>query len=265
MGVAPSILLKCKRSEREREVPLFYSASSDRFSGSLPVNSSRKNNRSAFGALQSPATKTDTSTFGSSSQSIYVVLRAHVFSPTKADQQIPTLIHYFVMLRPLFLGSILLVLVVVKAQAQPQSPRASAPEDRAKAVEIARSLESDPLGKQAKDQRTWLMLWLTGVQDINVKACSGLLGPVVGSKKNYESELFTQTLASAAAFIITNPDKAKDDVAVYTAGLEGSLRTYESILKVKPKVKWPFLDDLLDKRNKGELAEHVRQSAAHCK
>ena len=167
--------------------------------------------------------------------------------------------------RPFFLGSFLLVLVVFKAQAQPQSPRASTPEDRAKAVEIARSLESDPLGKQAKDQRAWLILWLTEVQDINVKACTKLLGPVVGSKKNYDSELFTQTLASAAAFIITNPSKAKEDLAVYTAGLEGTLRTYESILKVKPKAKWPFLDDLLDKRNKGELAEHVRQSATHCK
>src|SRR6266478_1903511 len=120
------------------------------------------------------------------------------------------------MARPLFLGSIMLVLVLVIAQAQPQSPKTSAPEDRAKALEIARSLESDPLGKQAKDQRAWLILWLTAVPDINVKACSSLLGPVVGSKKNYDSELFTQTLASAAAFIIANPDKAKDDVAVYT-------------------------------------------------
>ena len=97
------------------------------------------------------------------------------------------------------------------------------------------------------------------------QACSSLLGPIVGSKKNYDSELFTQTLTSAAAFMIANPDKAKDDVAVYTAGLEGSLRTYESILKVKPKAKWPFLDNLLEKRNRGELAEHVRQATAHCK
>ena len=159
----------------------------------------------------------------------------------------------------------MLILVLATAQAQRQSPKASAPEDRIKALEIARSLEADPLGKQAKEQRTWLILWLTEVPDINVKACSSLLGPIVGSKKNYDSELFTQTIASAAAFMIANPDKAKDDVAVYTAGLEGSLRTYESILKVKPKAKWPFLDDLLEKRNRGELAEHVRQAAAHCK
>jgi hypothetical protein len=56
------------------------------------------------------------------------------------------------------------------------------------------------------------------------------------------------------------------DVAIYTAAVEGSLRAYESILKVKPKARWPFLDDLLEKRSKGELPEYVRQAAAaHCK
>jgi len=70
---------------------------------------------------------------------------------------------------------------------------------------------------------------------------------------------------SAAAFVISNPDKAKDDVAVYTAALEGSLQTYESILKAKLKAKWPFLDDLIEKRSKGELGGYVRQAAVHCK
>ena len=165
--------------------------------------------------------------------------------------------------RTLWLTSIVFVLVVSQAPLQAGKP--STPEDRTRAVQVARSLESDPLGKQAKDQRAWLILWLTDVSDINVKACNGLLGPVVGSKKNYDGELFTQTLASAAAFIIANPDKAKDDVAVYTAGLEGALRAYESILKLKPKAKWPFLDDLIDKHSKGELTEFVRQAATHCK
>jgi hypothetical protein len=153
---------------------------------------------------------------------------------------------------------------LVAAQAQPQA-KSSTPEDRAKAVEVARSLEADPLGKQAKDQRAWLLRWLIEAPDIHVKACSSILGPVVGSKKNYDAELFAQTLASSAAFIIANPDKEKDDVAVYTAAVEGALRTYESILKAKPKAKWPFLDDLIEKRSKGELAEYVRQAATRSK
>lgn len=137
------------------------------------------------------------------------------------------------MVRPLFAGSIIVLLALAVAQAQPQARKTSTPEDRAKAVEIARSLETDPLGKQAKEQRNWIVHWLVDVPDVNVKVCSNLLGPLMESNKNYSPEIFTQLVPSSAAFVITNPDKAKDDVAVYTAALEGALRSYESILKAK--------------------------------
>jgi hypothetical protein len=97
--------------------------------------------------------------------------------------------------------------------------------DRAKGLEFARSLESDLLSRQAEDQRKWLVLWLTDVSNINVNACSGLLGPVVGFKKNYDSELFTQMLGFAAAVLIANLDKTTDDLVVYTAGLDNPLKT----------------------------------------
>jgi hypothetical protein len=158
-----------------------------------------------------------------------------------------------------------LALVLVAAQAQPQTRKASTAEERSKAVQIARSLEADPLSKDAKEQRRWITLWLIEVPDISVKMCTSFFGPLVDANKNYSTEIVTQMLPSAAAFVISNPDKAKDDIAVYTAALEGSLRTYESILKVKPKAKWPFLDDLIQKREKGDLADYIRQAATHCK
>jgi hypothetical protein len=150
-------------------------------------------------------------------------------------------------------------------QAQPRTHPPSTAEDRAKAVEFAGSLESDPLGSQAEDRRKWLLRWLIEVPDVNVKACSAFLKPLLESKKNYSAEIFAQSLFSAAAFVISNPDKTGDNIAVYTAGLLGSLRAYESILKVKPKARWPFLDGLLAKRDKGELADFVSQAAAGCK
>jgi hypothetical protein len=62
---------------------------------------------------------------------------------------------------------------------------------------------------------------------------------------------------SSAAFIIEHPDQANDRKAVSQAGLEGSLKTYESILKTRPNAKWPFLDGLIQKREKGELGAYV--------
>lgn len=158
-----------------------------------------------------------------------------------------------------------LTLAVIVAQGQPQGQTPSTPEQRAKAVEIARLLETDPLSKDAKEQRRLITVWLFQVPDISVKMCLHLLGPLLDAKKNYSTEIFTQMPVSEAAFVISNPDKAKDEIAVYTAGVEGSLRMYESILKVKPKAKLPFLDDLIQKREKGELADYVRQTATHCK
>jgi hypothetical protein len=52
-----------------------------------------------------------------------------------------------------------------------------------------------------------------------------LLGPVVGFKKNCDSELFTQMLGFAAALIIAYLDKTTDDLVVYTAGLDNPLKT----------------------------------------
>src|SRR5690242_16392115 len=111
------------------------------------------------------------------------------------------------MIRLILLGLITFCLTFVAAHAQGGKP--STPEDRAKAVEIARSLEVDPLGKHAREQRSWVVRWLIEVPDIHVKACGNFLGPVMGSGKNYESEIFTQMLSSSAAFVIENPDRAK--------------------------------------------------------
>jgi len=169
------------------------------------------------------------------------------------------------MLKRFRAGTTIFALALVAAHGQTEARKASTPEERSKAVQIARSLETDPLGKDAKEQRRWITLWLIQVPDISVKMCSNFLGPLLGANKNYSTEIVTQMPWSEAAFIIQNPDKAKDEIAVHTAGVEGSLRTYEAILKSKPKAKWPFLDDLIQKREKGELENYVREAAAQCK
>jgi hypothetical protein len=134
-------------------------------------------------------------------------------------------------------------------------------EERAMAVKGARLLESEPFHKDAEKTRKWFTLWLIEVPDISVEVCPGYLEPLVGSKKNYSSEIFAQTMFSSAAFIIEHPDQAKNRVAVNLAGVEGALKTYEAILKEKPKAKWEFLDGLIAKKDKGELRAYVEEVA----
>ena len=146
--------------------------------------------------------------------------------------------------------------------AQDRSP--STAEERAKAVQLARLLETDPLNKDAKEARRWVTLWLIRVPDITVSVCMDFLAPLAGAKDKYASEIFTQMMLSSAAFVIENPGKSKDALAVYTAGLEGAIKTYEAILKAKPKSKWAFLDDLIERRNKAQLVSFVQETIPKC-
>jgi carboxypeptidase Q len=141
-----------------------------------------------------------------------------------------------------------------------QNDRASSTaEERATAVKIARLLEAEPFHKEAKKAREWFTFCLIKVPDISIEVCIGYMEPIVKEKKNYSSEIFTQMMFSSAAFIIEHPDQSKDPVAVNLAGLEGALKTYESILKEKPKAKWEHLDGLISKREKGELRAFVEE------
>ena len=141
----------------------------------------------------------------------------------------------------------------------------STPEEREQALKAVASLERDPLSKDATAAKEWLTMWLIEVPDISVKVCGTLLGPVLESKKNYSAELVQQLMYSSAAFVIRNPNNAKDDAAVYQAGVEGSLRAYEAILTAKPKARWPFLDDLLAKRSAGQLPAYIASAMPECK
>lgn len=91
--------------------------------------------------------------------------------------------------------------------------------------------------------------------------CDDLLGHALGDNYPYSREVNLQTLFSGAAFALDHQDKARDDVAVYTAGVEGALRVYEVLAKSKSDAKSAFLDDLVAKRDHGELADHVANLA----
>jgi hypothetical protein len=158
----------------------------------------------------------------------------------------------------------LLILAVVPASAQ-QKRGPSTPEERAKAVQIARDLESNPLGPQAVSEREWITRWLIEVPDITVDVCPRLLGAEIPDKKKHGTEIFSQMLYSEAAFIIEKPDKAKDVLAIYVAGVSGSLKVYGAILKDHPKDHLKVLDEILARRDKGELEDQVKDAMQYCK
>jgi hypothetical protein len=137
-------------------------------------------------------------------------------------------------------------------------------EERTKAVQFAHDLESNPLGPQAKSEREWLTLWLIEVPDVTVEVCPRLLGPELPDKKKFGTEIVSQLMFSEAAFMIENPDKAKDNISVHTAGTGGALKVYEAILKDHPTAQLKALDDIIARRDKGELQNHVQEAMKYC-
>jgi hypothetical membrane protein len=148
--------------------------------------------------------------------------------------------------------------------AQARGP--STPEERAKVVAVTRLLEGDPFGENAPANRQWLRDWIEEVPDIRVYACDALLRQSLGDKYPYSREVSLQPIFSAAAFAIEHQDKARDEIAQYNAGIEGALRVYEALLKSKPDAQSALLDELLVKRDHGELVDHIaKQANEKCK
>jgi hypothetical protein len=169
--------------------------------------------------------------------------------------------HWIRAILVIFLG--LVTLSPARAQQRPKRGPSTA-EERTRAVKIARELEADPLAKSAKESRDWVIQWIVDIPDITVTECSEFFGKVSNPNRAHAKEIIFQMDISSAAFMIEHPDKVKDDQAVATAGLLGSLKAYQSILKTEPEARWPYLDKIVQMRDQGKLEEYVSDTRRKC-
>ena len=139
----------------------------------------------------------------------------------------------------------------------PQPSRGPAtPDERAYAILLTQNIEKDPLSLDASAARAWLDKWWDEVPDITVRPCN-LIDAPNHEPYEYGQELYNQITYSEGVFILQNPAKTTDWNAAFFAGMNGALRAYESIVKQKPTVRSAFLDDLLQQRASGSLADTV--------
>jgi hypothetical protein len=143
-----------------------------------------------------------------------------------------------------------------------QEGQPSTPEQRKRFVEMATLLENEPFNKNGKALRSELLFFVIQAPDIHVHLCSDVLGDSKKIKGDYESILFGQLTFSQAKFVIEHPDQADDRNQEYLAGVEGVLKTYQSIKLAKPKAKVQLLDELLVKQQAGQLADYVKTAAS---
>src|SRR5260370_7660257 len=99
-----------------------------------------------------------------------------------------------------YLVVFVVALLATIAGGQQRGP--STPEERARALQTAKSLQSDPLAPNVQDDREWLLKWLIEVPDISVKMCTTFLGDLGDSKSGYPGAIIATLLASEAALVI---------------------------------------------------------------
>ncbi len=148
------------------------------------------------------------------------------------------------------------------AGAQQRGP--STAEERSRAVKISHGLEDDPLARDAKDNRDWVLKWIEDIPDITVNVCFDFFGKLPNPPRGHSKEIATQMIISSAAFMIEHPDKAKDEQAIALAGLLGSLKTYQAILKQDASSRWPYMDKLVQMRADGKLDDYVGDTRRKC-
>jgi len=158
------------------------------------------------------------------------------------------------------------VLVIAVAGGFAADRESSTPEERSTFVTAAKELEANPLAAGARGTRQALLEWIINVPDVEVKTCVDILSPIRDDDYPYAGEISLHEVFAAGIFAIEYPDKAKDDVAMYTAGLEGALRVYEVILEADSSARLDFMDALLTKRDSGKLTRYVAKIAKkNCK
>jgi len=156
------------------------------------------------------------------------------------------------------------LLLTVAAPCFAQGSTTSSAEDKAQALALVKQLEDDPLASGADNARQWLTSFVVNAPDLFISTCPELLGPLNNQGRNGAQEIVGQLYFGNAAWAIQNPEQALDRAAVYAGGLESAIRVYESLLKQKPRWKWPILEDLRSRAKKGTLLDYVNQHIDKC-
>ncbi len=130
-------------------------------------------------------------------------------------------------------------------------------------INTARAVEEKPFDKETIKMREQALKYVIETDQVSIIACGGVMSPFLDKKNKFGSDLTVAYTLGMAAFKLGNPDKAVDENAAQLAGLESALKSYETMLKEKPKGKFEPVEALLAKRSNSELTKYVAD--ANCK
>jgi hypothetical protein len=155
----------------------------------------------------------------------------------------------------------LALLMAAPAVAAARGP--STPEERDKAVQLVKLLESEPWTEEAKQARQWLMTFLGEAPDITVKRCLSLLG-APAQRQGIPPELLDQQLFSGARHVLEHPGTSAGSTDALGAGVVGTLAAYKA-WRAHGLAAVAQLDELAKMQESGQLRPWVLAQGRNCR
>jgi hypothetical protein len=122
-------------------------------------------------------------------------------------------------------------------------------------LEAIKAIDAGSSTREANQAKQTALKYLIETEDIQLIVC-GQVFSLFSDKKNKNAPDMTMAYTiGMGAYKISNP--AADENAAQNAGLILALRAYELAVVERPKTKFEKVEDLLKKRNSGELATLV--------
>lgn len=146
-----------------------------------------------------------------------------------------------------------------------QGNKTTSPETKAKMIQLINTLEKEPFHKEAKSHSKEVLVWLIEAPDVTVELCSDVIGDIKKFKGDEGSTLVAYLSFAEARFILQNPEKSADKLAVNVAGVEGVIAMYQSMKASKPKLKIDPVEKLIQLQSENKLTSFVQENLKKCK
>ncbi|WP_250625498.1 hypothetical protein [Pinirhizobacter soli] len=136
--------------------------------------------------------------------------------------------------------------------------------DAEKVVKFTAFLEAHPFDPNAAAMQVWLLDWEDKSKDVVDVVCPGVVTPLMAKHTPNASQLMRQYIFGSAASQLIEPARKDQLLPNQVAGVHSMILAYRSMIATHPGDRIPFIDDLSQKDEQGQLEETLKPIVKPC-
>ena len=134
--------------------------------------------------------------------------------------------------------------------------------DAEKVVKFTAFLEAYPFDPNAAAVRGWLVNWEDKSKDVVDVVCPDVFTPVLAKDAPNGPQLIGQFIFGSAASQLIDPSRKGQLLPQQVAGMHSMILAYRSMIAAHPADRIPFLDDMSQKDEQGQLEATLKPIVA---